>query len=163
MFAVMEEETASHEAGHALMAHYLGIEVHSITVDPDWDDGPNRSGDTQLVWDSQGQSAQEFHRKRIMVALAGPVAEMHSTGEPCHPGTVAEWGGDWAEARDAVRNLFPQQKQQLKFLEQTTLEIYQLFDREEFRAALGDLTDSLLAHETLEGEQVDEIISQWLF
>ena len=157
-----EEETAWHESGHALIAHYLGITVHSVTVDPDWDDGPKRTGDTQLAWDSDGQTALEFHGKRVMVALAGPVAEMHYTGEPYHPGAVAEWGGDWAEACDAVRHLFNRRDQQLAFLEATTAELYHLLNQEEFRAALGDLADNLLAHETLEGEQVEEIISQWL-
>ena len=82
------EITAYHESGHALMAVHVGAEVHSVTVDPDWDDGPQRLGDTQIFWNTGGLSEREYCEKRILVALAGPVAEMLYTGDAFHPGMV---------------------------------------------------------------------------
>ena len=45
-----EEVTAWHEAGHAFVAVYLGGQVESVSIDPDWDDGPKRFGDTTIRW-----------------------------------------------------------------------------------------------------------------
>ena len=38
------EITAFHEAGHVYAAIFVGAKVRSVTIDPDNDDGPNRSG-----------------------------------------------------------------------------------------------------------------------
>ncbi|MCY2993984.1 MAG: hypothetical protein NTY19_39835, partial [Planctomycetota bacterium] len=51
------EATAHHEAGHVFMALYLGARVHSVTIEPDRDDGPDRFGDTRVEWD-RGWPAQ---------------------------------------------------------------------------------------------------------
>ena len=45
-----EELTAFHEAGHAYAAIYVGARVQSVTIDPDNDDGPKRTGDTVILW-----------------------------------------------------------------------------------------------------------------
>ena len=44
----MSQIAAYHEAGHAFMAIYVGARVRSVTIDPDWDDGPDRFGDAFL-------------------------------------------------------------------------------------------------------------------
>ena len=92
------EETAYHECGHAFMAVYLGGQVHSLTIEPDRDDGPGRFGDVQVIWDRLRMSVKEFQNKLVLVALAGPVAEMIYTGEPLHPGFIGEWKADWEAA-----------------------------------------------------------------
>ena len=43
----MSELTAYHEAGHAFVAISVGVNVRSVTIRPDDDDGPERFGDTQ--------------------------------------------------------------------------------------------------------------------
>jgi ATP-dependent Zn protease len=156
------EITAYHESGHALMAVYVGAEVYSVTVDPDWDDGPQRFGDTQIHWDTAGLSEREYHEKRILVALAGPVVEMLYTGDSFHPGMVSEWAADWAEAWEAAATFHADQRQRLVYLERTAADLYQLLNREDFWSALSALADHLLAYETLETEEVDDIVRQWL-
>ncbi|MCY2996425.1 MAG: hypothetical protein NTY19_52540 [Planctomycetota bacterium] len=156
------EATAYHEAGHVFMALYLGARVRSVTIEPDRDDGPERFGDTQVEWDLGRFTPREQHEKSVLVALAGPVAEMIHRGEPHHPGFVAEWATDWQDAWEAAADVVPDQKQRLAYLERATAQLYQLLHRDEHWAGLAAITDELLAHETIEGEQVEEIMQQWL-
>lgn len=158
----MSEITAYHEAGHAFVAVYLGAQVRSVTIEPDHDDGPDRFGDTQIEWDRSRLSDREFHENSVLVALAGPVAEAIHRREPYHPGFVAEWASDWQEAWRAAMPLVPDERARLRFLEQATVRLFRLLDDELHWAALAAIVDNLLAHERLEGEEIDEIVLSWL-
>ncbi|QDU37332.1 ATP-dependent zinc metalloprotease FtsH [Maioricimonas rarisocia] len=158
----MSEVTAYHEAGHAFVALFVGAEVTSMTVDPDWDDGPERYGDTQIRWPAGRFTDREYCEKAVLVALAGPVAEMIHTGDPFHPGLVGEWAGDWADAVRMAEPLIADERKRIAFLEQQTLWLYRLMDREDHWAALCAIVDHLLAHETLEGEMIAEVMSDWM-
>ena len=114
----MSEISAYHEAGHAFIAIYVGARVRSVTIEPDWDDGPERYADIQVEWPLDHFTERELHEKSVLVALAGPVAEMIHSGEPYHPGFVAEWAADWKLAWEAaavsqltkVRELLPRKQ-----------------------------------------------------
>jgi ATP-dependent Zn protease len=56
----------------------------------------------------------------------------------------------------------PEQKQRLAYLEKATSQLHRLLSRDSYWAALAAITDELLAHETLEGEDVEKIMGQWL-
>lgn len=156
------EPTAYHEAGHAYVAVYLGAKVRSVTIDPDNDDGPERFGDTQIIWRRSRLSEKQFRERAIQVSLAGPVAEMLYTGDPFHPGLVAEWAHDWQAAWELADLLFVDQRKRLEYLEQMTGVLYRLLDSEPHWSAVAALADHLLAHETLESEEVRDIISDWV-
>ena len=158
----MTEVTAYHEAGHAFLAIYVGARVRSVTIDPDWDDGPTRHADIEVEWPLDRFTGRELHEKQVQVALAGPVAEMLYSGEPYHPGFVAEWAADWQVAWKAAGTLVPHEQQRLQYLEQTTVRLYRLLEQDTHWAALAAIVDNLLAHERLEGEEVEDIVSQWL-
>ena len=158
----MSEVSAYHEAGHAFMAIYVGARLRSVTIEPDWDDGPERFADIQVEWPLDQFTDRELHEKSVLVALAGPVAEMIHRGEPYHPGFVAEWASDWVTAWQAMAPLIPDERQRLTYLEQATRELYQLLQQDDRWAAVAAIADHLVAHETLEGEEVEEIIAQWL-
>jgi ATP-dependent Zn protease len=157
-----EEVSAYHEAGHAFMAICVGAQIHSVTIDPDWDDGPQRFGDAQIIWPAGVVGPKQTAEKRILVALAGPVAEMIHTGDPFHPGLVAEWSGDWNDAWKSSESLHADQQRRLACLESLTVQLYQALRKDEYWAAVASIADHLLAHETLEGEQVEEIVGPWL-
>lgn len=144
------------------MALYVGARVRSVSIDPDNDDGPERFGDTQVAWKRSRFTEQEFREKSILVSLAGPVAEMIHTGDPYHPGLVAEWAHDWQAAWDAAALLVPDERKRLAFLEQESLKLYRLLHRDDHWAALAAIVDELLAHETLEGSDVRDIFRQWM-
>jgi ATP-dependent Zn protease len=158
----MSEISAYHEAGHAFMAIYVGARVRSVTIEPDRDDGPDRHADIQVEWPLSQFTNRELHEKSVLVALAGPVAEMIHRGEPYHPGFVAEWSADWKAAWDAAAPLLPAERKRLAYLEERTVHLYRLLDRDDHWAALAAIVDNLLAHETLEGEEVEDIVRQWL-
>ncbi len=158
----MSEVSAYHEAGHAWIAISVGARVRSVTIEPDWDDGPERYGDTQVEWPLDQFTAQEFQEKSVWVALAGPVAEMIHTGEPYHPGFVPQWSADWKLAWETAASRFPAERQRLAYLERQTAELYRVLNRDEHWAALAVIVDNLLAHETLEGEQLEDILHPWL-
>jgi len=158
----MTELIAYHEAGHALIALLLGGKVKQVTIEPDNDDGPDRQGDTQVLWRRSADSEKEFANKAVQVSLAGPVAEMIYSGDPYHPGFVAEWAADWHEAWEAAVLLHPNERQRLAYLEQISIQLYHRLKEDDLWAVLASLADNLLAHETLEGEQVEEIVGEWL-
>jgi hypothetical protein len=157
-----EELTAYHEAGHAFVATYLGGRVLSVTIDPDWDDGPKRSGDTQVSWKKSAQSSKQLAEKLVLVALGGPVAEMIYSGDPFHPAAVAEWAGDWSAAWETAAEIWPDQQTRMAKLEDLTRGLYAICSDENHWAAIGDLADGLLAHELLERDEVEEIVGQWV-
>lgn len=152
------ELVAYHEAGHALMAYLLGGQVRQVTIEPDHDDGPRRDGDTQVVWRRPALGDKEFAKKSIQVHLAGPVAEMIYSGEPYHPAFVAEWAADWDGATQAAALLHADEVKRLQYLEQVSRRLYQQLQDDELWMALAALADSLLAHETLDQEQVEEVL-----
>lgn len=156
-----EEVTAYHEAGHVYLAARVGATVRSVTIESDWDDGPRRFGDTQVEWDSSRFTPADYLRNLATVALAGPAAEMVYRGEPFHPATVVEWSADWTAARGAVEQLLSSEEKQMALLEQLSIELYRLMNRDSVWAAVAAIADELIAHETLEGEQIIEILEEW--
>lgn len=158
----MSDEIAYHEAGHAFMAIYVGARVHSVTIEPDWDDGPRRSGDAQIEWRGARFTPRAMSEKGVLVALAGPVAEMIHRGEPYHPGLVAEWAADWQMAWDTMAPWISDERRRLEYLEQATVGLYRLLHQDSAWDAIAALADELAAHETLEGEEVEQIVRQWL-
>ncbi len=144
------------------MAIYVGAGVRSITIDPDWDDGPKRYADIEIEWPLVGITEREQCERMAQVALAGPVAEMIHSGEPYHPGFVAEWASDWQSAWKAVTAFRPDERKRLAYLEQTTRQLYRLLSQDANWAAIAAVVDNLLAHETLDGPEVEDILRQWM-
>ncbi len=156
-----EEETAYHECGHAYVAHLMGARVHSLSIDPDRDDGPLRYGDATIYWPTGQWSDTEWRKRAISVALAGPVAEMIHRGEPFHPAFQAEWSQDWNVAWDLAARLHSGEPQRVRFLEQVTRELYRMLSHDDHWCRLATLVDELLAHENLDEEQIREALGVW--
>lgn len=158
----MSELVAYHEAGHVFMAYFAGARIRSVTIEPDRDDGPERHGDTQVLWQRSRYSPPELAEKEVQVALAGPVAEMIHSGDPFHPGFVAEWAADWNAAWESAAALHPAEAQRLAYLEKVSLQLHRLLSRDDHWAALAAVVDNLLAHERLDEEEIQEILQAWL-
>jgi ATP-dependent Zn protease len=158
----LDEVSAYHEAGHALVAISVGARVRSVTIEPDRDDGPRRHAEIQVEWPIVRRADPKQSEKLALVALAGPVAEMLHTGDPYHPGLIAEWAEDWRFAWEAASDSYPDERARLAYLERTTADLHRWLSRDDRWAALAAIVDELLAHETLEGDTVEDIVRQWL-
>ncbi|QDU77448.1 ATP-dependent zinc metalloprotease FtsH [Bremerella volcania] len=158
----MEEINAYHEAGHALLAIVVGARVRHVSLIPEWDDGADRFAEIQVEWPIDQFTTRELHQKMIMVALAGPVAEMIHTGEPYHPGFIGEWASDWQAAWQSAERFISDRQKRMSFLEKATNDLYSLLSQDHYWAALAAIVDELVAHETLDGEQVEQTVQTWL-
>jgi ATP-dependent Zn protease len=152
------EITAYHEAGHVWTALHYGAQVLRVTIEPDWDDGPLRYGDTQVAWPVDQMGQQEFQRRSVLVALAGPVAEMIHLGQPNEVLAVAEWRADWLVAWTAAAPLAPAHAPRLGLLERCSTELFQLLNADAHWQQLATIVDHLLAHETLDEDMINDII-----
>ena len=158
----MLEECAHHEAGHAIVAISLGARVHFLTIDPDRYENPGRDGDIEIHWPRDRFTPKQLCEVAIQVALAGPAAEMIHTGDPFHPALVKEWESDWSIAWDLAASLHPTDHKRMAFLEATTRQLHQFLSNDRIWNALAALVDELLAHESLDGDEVHEIVACWL-
>lgn len=157
----MDDVTAYHESGHALMAVLVGGEVRSITIEPAHDCGPRRYGDTVVAWEHRKFRATELLEKQILVMLAGPVAEMIYTGEAFHPGFISQWAFDWKGAWQAAAALRGEARSRMALLESTCVQVHRDFSRDEVWSYLAELADQLAAHRTLEAAEIYEILDSW--
>jgi hypothetical protein len=152
-----ESQTAYHEAGHCVMAVMLGGVVEVATIVPDLDELPKRYGDVRVRWNSP-----PGWKKQVLVALAGPAAEMVFRQEPLHPGFVQEWSEDWKIAWELSNQPATNERKRVLLLEQISQELYQVFGRDDVWNSAAAIADELLAHETIYQEQIDEIIKFWI-
>lgn len=156
------EAVAYHEAGHAVMAIRLGGEIVSVTVDPDRDDGPARTGDARTRWRRPAPDRAAAAERDLLVAIAGPVAEMHYRGETPHPAVVAEWSADWATAVAAAEGLGLTAAKRDALLTRVVAEVHGVFGEDRLWSATAAVADLLLAHETLEDDDVRDAVEAWL-
>lgn len=154
---------AYHEAGHAVAAVLLGGQVVEVTLEPENDGSwPDREGDVSIRWHHGGLSKQDLLRREITVCLAGPAAEMLFEGERPHPIAVQQWRIDWELAWQLAGHLVNDRRRRLRMLEALLQALCEMFDREDCWQAIAETADQLEAFETLEGEQVVEIVNRWI-
>ncbi|MCA9260639.1 MAG: hypothetical protein KDA61_15610 [Planctomycetales bacterium] len=163
----MCEVSAYHEAGHAVAAWTLGARLGRATIAPDWDDGPDRFAEIEVRWPRGDFSDRELCERIATTALAGPIAETIHRGETFEIalawfGSSPEWTADWAIAWNAVASLFPDESRRIAYLQQAAEQLFAMLNRDDMWAALAAIVDHLVAHETVEGEEIEEILQQWL-
>ncbi len=155
----IEELTAYHESGHAVMAFLCGGLIERVSLEPPNDDGPKRYGETLTRW--QGKSDLDAAISEIKVSLAGPISEMIYSGDHQRISSVPEWAVDWQHALSRTLSVFGAEKTpaQLALIQK---ELVDFFERDQIWAAVAGVADELLAHETIEHEMVQEVVQQWI-
>lgn len=155
------QRTTYHEAGHAVMAAFLGGIVDRITVEPEDDDGEPRFGDTRVLWPSTRWTPRQLAVNEIKAALAGPVAEMIYGGDQYAPVMLTEWRCDWQLAVARAAGFLPTKETYVPYLNQMISELIVFFSRDDVWAAVAALADELEAHETLDRENIAVVMRTW--
>lgn len=154
---------AYHEAGHVVAAVLLGGEVVQVTLEPE-NDGqlPDREGDVSIRWHHRGLNREDLLRREITVCLAGPAAEMLYEGERPHPAGVQQWRADWEIAWHLAGQIISDQTRRMQMLETLLASLCRMLGRDDCWQAVAEVADQLEAFETLDGEQVTEIVCRWV-
>ncbi len=149
---------AYHEAGHVLLAEHLGGRVLMVTLEPQWDDGPRRHGETTIAWNA-ALSGRERARMEVAVALAGPVAELLYRDEIPASEMLQAWSADWSVAQKNLRQLSPAatDTQILHLASEVLGALREWFSAPAVWDCLAQLATELEAHETLEEDLLEEL------
>lgn len=145
---------AYHEAGHVLMAHLLGGNVVSVTLESE-DDA--MGGVTTVRWSSDNHSDRQ--RCSALVALAGPLAEARWRGEAIALDAFTAWRGDWQEVEQALVAQ-AQGSDPIKLLHQWLGKVRQQFDDPLIWEVLCRVADALEAHGTLDEDLLDDVLAR---
>lgn len=155
-----DELTAYHEAGHAVVALVYGGKIVRLSVEPENDDGINRYGESIVQWFSVSDS--DFCVREVAVSLAGPVAEMSYCSSVRPIGLVPEFVDDWQRAMKAASNVAKDQFQLRQLLRETQGSLEEFCETQSNWAAISAVADALMAHGTLEHEEIAEIVEFWI-
>jgi hypothetical protein len=155
--AETETLTAYHEAGHALMAVVCGGRIVHVSITPPDDDGLARFGESIVQWPAA--PVREIEMAELKVSLAGPIAELTYDGGRVAIGECPEFAADWQRAQLSASEL-KSGRQQLALLVATEQELWGFFESENIWAATAAIADLLLAHDTIEH---DDVADTWQF
>lgn len=162
---------AYHEAGHVIVAHVLGIDVHDVSIRPNKlhgysgvsrfpylmaDAAAYKAERDELLW-RRGippVQADELMREKVMdeaaMFMAGPVAQTAVTGEQLQD----IWTGDADRTLIRLIASSPQEEQTLR--KQATNRAGEILNRN--RRIVEAVASGLLAHEELNSEQLKQIL-----
>jgi hypothetical protein len=154
----MDEITAWHEAGHAVVAVMLGGVVDSVSVElPD----AESAGVTSVFWgnksDARTQCINDIH-----VALAGPIAEMIFVGDYDYLRIKQEHAVDWDVVAAAVARMKIDAVAAEKLLTNIATGLYHRLRDEIVWSAVADVAERLELDGTIDGETVNDLAGFWL-
>ncbi len=155
----MDDSTAYHEAGHAVVATLQGGIVGQITIEPDGDD---RFGDTEVAWPMGSCTPKQHALREIKTLMAGSIVERTFAGEEDVFSVTAESSADWLRAFQLAAEVEADPMKQSLLLAKAAQEVKKTVSDEGIWAAICALADELEAHETLEAEAVKEVLGFWL-
>lgn len=137
---------AWHEAGHAVVAHLLGGEVQTVSLEPEEDELEGRAS---VLW--SGVDPRSLARMSIAVALAGPAAEWayQGGGEP-EAESAQQWGADWREVELRLAELSGDAAEQRRMLLELWAETQRLLADADVRERVARVAEALEAHGTLD-------------
>jgi len=150
--------TAYHEAGHAVMAMYLGRAVQKVTIVPGQSHlGAQRLGACHLQ-KGRSRGSHDFLEDEVMILLAGMVAESQITGQYCQQGA--------AQDLRFVRRMLQSRndgERQIQRLEKRLLNKteHHLLDAQHWRA-VENIAAELIRCETISGRAAKHLYDQSL-
>jgi hypothetical protein len=143
---------AYHEAGHAYLAYRLGGRVLAVSLELDDD---TEQGRTSVAW--PGAPRAEQLRRSALVALAGPVAELHFRGELDQLDTLSAWRADWREVQRALASRPDPQRVLRRWLAEVRTALCEPAAWER----LCRLADALEAHGSLDADLLADLLPEF--
>jgi len=154
----MDEITAWHEAGHAVVAVMLGGVVDSVSIEvPD----AEAAGFTGVFWrnasDTRSQCINDIH-----VALAGPIAEMIFVGDYDYLRIKQEHAVDWEVVASSVQRMGIDAPTAQRLLASIATDLYGRLRKDEVWSAVADVAERLELDGTIDGDTVNDLAGFWL-
>ena len=154
----MDEITAWHEAGHAVVAVMLGGVVDTVSVEvPD----AESAGVTGVFWgnasDARSQAINDIH-----VALAGPIAEMIFVGDYDYLRIKQEHAVDWEVVAAAIKRLGLDVAAAQRLLASIASGLYERLREDVVWSAVADVAERLELDGTIDGDTVNDLAGFWL-
>ena len=158
-----ESLTAYHEAGHATIGFALGGKVEAIQLGGESEvSGVRQYGDCKIAWHAVGSDLDVHCQREILTTLAGPAAEMLYAGREIALRSFGPWEQDYHTAWFLLDRFPISSNEKDKLLKNLIQQLKSILDEDDCWAAVAALADALLAHEYLEAEETEEILSYWL-
>jgi hypothetical protein len=85
-----EAATAYHEAGHAVMALYLGRPIHKVSIVPGQSDIGVRHAGNCRIQKGSSRASKDWLEDEVLILLAGLVAESRWTGREAMEGAAQD-------------------------------------------------------------------------
>ena len=104
--------------------------------------------------------ARDIEIAELKVSLAGPVAELTYDNARESIANCGEFAADWQQAVLSASRLKPE-RSRAKFLAEMERQVWNFFEDENVWAATCAVADELLAHETIEHDQVADVWAFW--
>lgn len=155
--------TAYHEAGHATVGFALGGIVESIQLGGEHPIvGVSQFGECRIAWNAISQASDSQLQRELATVLAGPAAEIVYLGETLELVAMKPWKQDLDTAWSLVGSIVSSESEKRKMLNQIICQLQHIIARDRYWPAVAGLADELLAHEFLEQEAIEEILSFWI-
>ena len=158
-----ETLTAYHEAGHAVIGYALGGQIDGMQLGGEADGWlPDRFGDCRVNWGRVDPDCDWQRQREVLTTLAGPVSEMVYRGEARDLALYGPWQDDWRRAWETSETLVSDPARRTRMLRQLLGQLEDQIRTDGCWAAIAALADELLAHETLEQDQISETLRFWI-
>ena len=149
----LDPETAAyHEAGHAVMARWLGGRVLSCSIE---DEDERVHGTTTVDW--RRLPPGDRQRAVALAALAGPVAEARWRGDMELLESIAAWEADWRLATSALAQVVAP-TERVPTLRRLARQVAAKFDDPEAWELLCRVADALSAHGALDADGFEDAL-----
>jgi len=148
--------TAFHEAGHAVMALYLGRSIQKVTIIPaQIQTGGQRLGVCQIK-KGQTRPAHDPLEQQVLILFAGMVAESHFTGDYCQRGAA----GDLIAARRTLATRANSERQLERLARRWLEKTEHILADDDLASAIELIAAELVKHQTISGRAARHVFQQ---
>jgi len=152
-----QQATAYHEAGHSVVGVLLGAKVRYATLESEQ---VGHLGEVEMHWPTRFAATQSTDPLRAI--LAGPVAEALYRNLAWQVVARGPGSQDLLQALAITAEYGWSNVKTLAWLQAEGERLREFLDRAEVWAAVSAVADLLLAHDTLEHEEISEEIQAWM-